>query len=87
MLLVFIQVSFQATIGRHYLRGIAVDDVTLTNGLCEDESEPKNNEQGILILFLALILWRCCYRMVNVLAIDQVPIQGGLEVLLVASYY
>ena len=47
MLLSLLQVSFQATIGRNYLGGIAVDDVTLTNGLCEDESEPQNNEQGI----------------------------------------
>ena len=47
---VFLQVSFQATIGRNYLGGIAVDDVTLTNGLCEDESEPQNNKQGINLI-------------------------------------
>ena len=51
MLLSFLQVSFQATIGINYLGGIAVDDVTLTNGLCEDESEPQNNEQGISLTF------------------------------------
>ena len=50
MLPVFLQVSFQATIGRNYLGGIAVDDVTLTNGLCEDESEPQNNKQGINLI-------------------------------------
>ena len=51
MLLSFLQVSFQATIGINYLGGIAVDDVTLTNGLSEDESEPQNNEQGINLTF------------------------------------
>ena len=51
MLLSLLQVSFQATIVRNYLGGIAVDDVTLTNGLCEDESEPQNNEQGISLTF------------------------------------
>jgi len=45
--LFLLQVSFQAIIGRNYSGGIAVDDVTLTNGLCEDESEPQNNRQGI----------------------------------------
>jgi len=40
------QFSFQATIGRNYTRGIALDDVTLSNGLCEDESEPQSNQQG-----------------------------------------
>ena len=44
---IILQVSFQATIGRNYSGGIAVDDVTLTNGLCQDESEPQNNRQGI----------------------------------------
>ena len=42
-----LQFSFQATIGRNYTGGIALDDVTLSNGLCEDESEPQNNRQGI----------------------------------------
>ena len=41
----------------------------------------------VSILFLALILWRCCCLMVNVLAMDQHPIQGYVEILLVASYY
>ena len=51
MQLTLLQVSFQATIGRNYLGGIAVDDVTLTNGLCDDESEPRNIEQGINLTF------------------------------------
>ena len=42
-----LQFSFQATIGRNYTGGIALDDVSLSNGLCEDESEPQNNRQGI----------------------------------------
>ena len=42
-----LQFSFQATIGRNYTGGIALDDVQLSNGLCEDESEPQNNQQGI----------------------------------------
>ena len=42
-----LQFSFQATIARNYSGGIAVDDVTLSNGLCEGESEPQNNRQGI----------------------------------------
>ncbi len=46
-LLFLFQVSFQATIGRNHTGVIAVDDVMLTNGLCEDESEPQNNQQGI----------------------------------------
>ena len=50
MLLSLLQVSFQASIGRNYVGGIAVDDVTLTNGLCGDESEPQNNEQGINLI-------------------------------------
>ena len=41
-----LQLSFQATIDRNYTGGIAVDDVTLSNGLCEGESEPHNNRQG-----------------------------------------
>ena len=58
MLLSFLQVSFQATIGINYLGGIAVDDVTLTNGLCEDESEPQNNDQGInLTSSLNFVQW------------------------------
>ena len=42
-----LQLSFQATIDKNYTGGIAVDDVTLSNGLCEGESEPYNNRQGI----------------------------------------
>ena len=42
-----LQFSFQATIGRNYTGGIAVDDVTLSNVLCENESEFQNNRQGI----------------------------------------
>ena len=42
-----LQLSFQATIEKNYTGGIAVDDVTLSNGLCEGESEPHNNRQGI----------------------------------------
>lgn len=42
-----LQFSFQATIGRNYAGGIALDDVTLSSGLCEHESEPQNNRQGI----------------------------------------
>ena len=45
--MLFLQFSFQATIGRNYRGGIAIDDVTLSNGLCEEESEPQNNRQGI----------------------------------------
>ena len=41
-----LQLSFEATIGRNYTGGIAVDDVTLSNGLCEGEREPQNNRQG-----------------------------------------
>ena len=41
-----LQFSFEATIGRNYTGGIALDDVTLSNGLCEGESEPRNNRQG-----------------------------------------
>ena len=41
-----LQFSFEATIGRNYAGGIAVDDVTLSNGLCEGEREPQNNRQG-----------------------------------------
>ena len=44
-----LQFSFQATIGRNYTGGIAVDDVILTNGLCENESESQNNQQGIYV--------------------------------------
>ena len=46
-LLYLLQVSFQTTVGRNLSRFIAIDDVTLTNGLCEDESEPQSNRQGI----------------------------------------
>ena len=42
-----LQLTFQATIDKNYTGGIAVDDVTLSNGLCEGESEPHNNRQGI----------------------------------------
>jgi len=42
-----LQFSFQATIGRNCTGGIAVDDITLSNGLCEEQSEPQNNRQGI----------------------------------------
>ena len=42
-----LQLSFQATIDKNYAGGIAVDDVTLSNGLCEGESELQNNRQGI----------------------------------------
>ena len=42
-----LQLSFQATIDKNYTGGIAVDDVTLSNRLCEGESEPHNNRQGI----------------------------------------
>ena len=42
-----LQLSFQATIDKNYTGGIAVDDVTLSSGLCEGESEPHNNRQGI----------------------------------------
>ena len=42
-----LQFSFQATIGRNYTGGIALDDVTLSDGLCENESESQNNRQGI----------------------------------------
>ena len=42
-----LQFSIQASIGRNYTGGIALDDVALTNGLCEDENEPQNNQQGI----------------------------------------
>ena len=45
--MLLLQFSFQGTIGRNYRGGIAVDDVTLSNGLCEEESEPQNNRQGI----------------------------------------
>ena len=48
LLLFSFQVSFQATVNRNYTGGIAVDDVTLTDELCEDESEPQN-EQGITL--------------------------------------
>ena len=30
---------------------MALDDVTLTNGLCEDESEPQINRQGVNLIF------------------------------------
>ena len=63
------QVSFQVTAGRSLSGGIAVDDITLTNGLCEGESEPQNNRQGInQALPLALILWGYSGRMVSLLA-------------------
>ena len=42
-----LQLSFQATIDKNFTGCIAVDDVTLSNGLCEGESEPHNNRQGI----------------------------------------
>ena len=42
-----LQLSFQATIDKNYTGGIAVDDVTLSNGLCGGESEPHNNRHGI----------------------------------------
>ena len=42
-----LQLSFQPAIDKTYTGGIAVDDVTLSNGLCEGESEPHNNRQGI----------------------------------------
>ena len=44
-----LQFSFEATIGRNYTGGIAVDDVTLSDGLCDGESEPQNNQQGITV--------------------------------------
>ena len=63
------QASFQVTVGRNLPGGIAVDDITLTDGLCEDESEPQNNRQGInQVLPLALILWGYSGRMVSLLA-------------------
>ena len=43
------QVSFQAEIDRNYTGGIAIDDVTLTDGLCRGESEPETNQQGITL--------------------------------------
>ena len=42
-----LQFIFQATIGRNYTGGIALDDVSLSNGLCEEEKEPQNNREGI----------------------------------------
>ena len=45
-----LQLSFQATIDKNYTGGIAVDDVTLSNGLCGGESEPHNNRQGINVV-------------------------------------
>ena len=42
-----LQFSLQSTTDRNYRGGIAVDDVTLSNGLCEGGSEPRNNRQGI----------------------------------------
>ena len=44
-----LQFSFEATIGRNYAGGIALDDVTLSNGLCDGESDPQNNQQGITV--------------------------------------
>ena len=42
-----LQFSFQATIARNYTGGIALDDVSLSNGLCDDESEVQTYRQGI----------------------------------------
>ena len=42
-----LQFSFQATFGINYTGGIALDDVTLSDGLCENESKSQNNQQGI----------------------------------------
>ena len=42
-----LQFSFQATFGRNYTGGIALDDVTLSDGICENESESQNSQQGI----------------------------------------
>ena len=42
-----LQFSFQATFGRNYTGGIALDDVTLSDGICEIESESQNSQQGI----------------------------------------
>ena len=52
-----LQFFFQATIGRNYTGGIAVDDVALNDGLCEDESEPQNNRQGINATSTPKLIW------------------------------
>lgn len=50
-----LQVVLQATIGRNSTGGIAVDDVTLTEGLCHDDSEPSSILQGVLVPPLVVI--------------------------------
>ena len=41
----------QATIGINYKEGIAVDDVTLSDGLCDEQIDPQSNLQGLLFAF------------------------------------
>lgn len=41
-----LKVVLQATLGRNYTEGIAIDDVTLTDGLCDEEIDPQSSPQG-----------------------------------------
>ena len=52
-----LQFSFQATFGKNYTGGIALDDVTLSNGLCEGECEPQSNRQGSNVTCLHLVIY------------------------------
>jgi len=41
------KVVLQATLGRNYTEGIAIDDVTVTDGLCDEEIDLQSSPQGL----------------------------------------
>lgn len=45
-----LQVILQATVGKGYAGDIAVDDVTFTDGLCENENDTQNDLQGTCLI-------------------------------------
>ena len=47
--LILLQIILTATVGKSYQGDIAVDDVSFTDGLCENENEAGVIPQGVTI--------------------------------------
>ena len=43
---IFLQVVLQGVVGQNYQGDIAVDDVTLTDGMCVNQTETSSNQSG-----------------------------------------
>lgn len=47
---IFLQVVLQGVVGQNYQGDIAVDDVTLTDGMCVNQTETSSNQSGTYLL-------------------------------------